>query len=921
MGSSHHALRRSVAFVLFTASSAVTFTVNAAEPRPEDIETIIVTGSNIRRADAETAAPIQIVTREDIDRTGKTTVAEYLQTLTADGQGSVPRSFGNGFAAGAAGVSLRGLGAGSTLVLLNGRRIAPYGLADDGQKVFTDLSVIPLETVERVEVLKEGASAIYGSDAIAGVVNIILRPEYQGFSARGSYGISEESDGNTSKLSLTAGFGDRASDGYNVFFNVEGSKSDAIKISDRRDRDWIGTGDLRPWGYSVAGSQFLAGWISGNSVSNSPTGALLTPGGTTPNSLPGCEQFAAIPQDGAGGGCLWEVGRFRDLTPEQEYVNVFGRGTFDLSENFEGYAEVGYSHKKSIFANTPSGVSGSWGYPGGAVNASSGPGATMLGPTHPDNTLFPGQAARLRYSAWDVGPRMGESVNDFYRAIVGVQGSLGDWDFDAAVLHSESDLVYTRTGFLRYSAVREALSGTGPIVWRIGDNAHLNSREVYDFISPKIHSDGESKLDSVDVKLSRSLWELPGGTLGFAAGAEYRRLETSLTPQTYTDQGDIIGLGYSAYDGTQNQIAGYVEVLAPVLPGLELSGALRHDSYMNSDASTTPKFGVKWRPWDFITFRGTYAEGFRTPNAAETGGDSAGFTTIEDPLRCPNGTPIAGATQADCNVNVATINRPNPDLEPEESKSYTFGVVLSPFADTTITVDAWQIKRTGEIKPEDEQEAIARGDFVRNDAVIPGIPDSGQLLAVNTNYVNATSTKVRGIDTAIHQGFDMAAYGRLTVDLQWSYMDSFEAIGADGSVLEYAGTHGDCSVSNCIGTPKTRINLGTTWSLTNWSLGAVVNFRGEMDNTESEGGSCSNKYADGTPAPRGCRIPSFYSVDLTGRWQATDALQFFGTIENALDRVAPLDPHTYGSINYNPLDAAGAIGRYFTLGMRYSFGE
>ena len=151
-----------------------------AAPREDatTLDRIEVTGSNIPRTSTETASPVQVISRQEIDRTGKATVAEYLQTLTSDGAGSVPKTFGNGFAGGGAGVSLRGLGAGSTLVLLNGRRIAPYGLADDGQKVFTDLSTIPMEAVERVEVLKDGASAIYGSDAIAGVVNIILRQRF-----------------------------------------------------------------------------------------------------------------------------------------------------------------------------------------------------------------------------------------------------------------------------------------------------------------------------------------------------------------------------------------------------------------------------------------------------------------------------------------------------------------------------------------------------------------------------------------------------------------------------------------------------------------------------------------------------------------------------------------------------------------------
>ena len=338
----NYRLRRAIAFAFFASSSAASLTTpRLALAADESIETVIVTGSNIRRADTETAAPVQIVTREDIDRTGKTTLAEYLQTLTADGQGSVPKTFGTGFAPGGAGISLRGLGASSTLVLLNGRRVAPFGLADDGQKIFTDISVMPMEAVERVEVLKEGASAIYGSDAIAGVVNIILRPEYQGMAAKATLASSEQGDGETGKLSLTGGFGDLVSDRYNVYFNLEGAKTKAIKVSDRADRDWIGSGDLRPYGYSAQGSQFLSGYRTSGGTS-SPAGNVRNPDTLVYESLPGCEQFSSLPQSDAEGGCIWDAGQFRYLTPEQEYVNLFSHGTFEVSESMQAYAEAGY---------------------------------------------------------------------------------------------------------------------------------------------------------------------------------------------------------------------------------------------------------------------------------------------------------------------------------------------------------------------------------------------------------------------------------------------------------------------------------------------------------------------------------------------------------------------------------------------------
>ena len=252
---------------------------------------------------------MQVITRQDIDRTGKATVAEYLQTLTVDGQGSIPKTFGNGFAGGGAGVSLRGLGAGSTLVLLNGRRMAPYGLADDGQKVFTDLSTIPMDAVERIEVLKDGASSIYGSDAIAGVVNIILRKDFTGVVVKASYGTSGDSDVNQRKGTITAGMGDLATDDYNAFFSLDVSKTDGILYSDRRDRKWIGSGDLRPYGYDVTGSQFLAGAITGGGTvaASSPTGSVGIPdadGVYHYTSLPGCAQFTNVATPDPGGGCL-----------------------------------------------------------------------------------------------------------------------------------------------------------------------------------------------------------------------------------------------------------------------------------------------------------------------------------------------------------------------------------------------------------------------------------------------------------------------------------------------------------------------------------------------------------------------------------------------------------------------------------------
>ena len=236
----------------------VTFaSLPAAAQTVQQGERVEVTGSNIRRVQSETASPVLTITREDIEKSGRSSIADLLQTLTVDNAGSVPKTFGNGFASGGSGISLRGLGAGATLVLLNGRRVAPYALADDGTKTFTDLNLIPIEAVERVEILKDGGSSVYGSDAIAGVVNIILRKEFNGIVIKGSVGQSlEYGDGRDTRTSITGGFGNLDTDRFNVIGNFEYNKREPIYYSNRTDRGNLGKTDLRADGFQSGDTFF-----------------------------------------------------------------------------------------------------------------------------------------------------------------------------------------------------------------------------------------------------------------------------------------------------------------------------------------------------------------------------------------------------------------------------------------------------------------------------------------------------------------------------------------------------------------------------------------------------------------------------------------------------------------------------------------
>ncbi|TFW07901.1 TonB-dependent receptor [Oxalobacteraceae bacterium OM1] len=917
----------------------------------ENVQRVEVTGSNIRRAESETASSVQTLKREDIERSGKTSVAELLQTLAVDNQGSVPTTFGSGFAAGASGISLRGLGTASTLVLINGRRVAPYGLADDGQKVFTDLNMIPLEAVERVEILKDGASSIYGSDAIAGVVNVILRKDYKGTTLKASYGQSRYGDGKDYRAAITHGFGDLQEDGYNVLLNFEYGKKGEIWQRDRAGRAQIGRSDLRDLGFDADTGFAGAGYITGDrgvSSSGSINGnvrnpatleywnrANLDPASGFTRFFPGanCANFSKSDQtNNPFGGCLLDASQlYGQIQPSQETYNFFTRVTKQLNADIQAYGEFNYYKSDSTSYTTPSAVSSSVGYPGGPVTNTT----VALGATHPDNPYF-GTAARLRYLAGDVGPRVSNIGSDFYRLLAGVKGTFGDWDFDSAFLWSENKVSNTRTGYLQRNVAFALLNPTAANVaaatatnpayaalpagtfWRIGENAGLNSPALYAALSPAISNDAKTEVTQIDAKVSRELGQLAGGAMGLAIGAEARHESTRLDPTQGTDIGNIIGLGYSAYRGQRNVGAIYAEILAPVLKNLELSAALRDDHYSDVGNSVTPKIGAKWTPIKEFAVRATYAEGFRAPSAAENGvGGLAAFSTANDPARC-----AAGVTAACSPGSVALITTPNPDLKPEKSKSYNLGFIWDPLQNTSLSVDFWQIDRNNEINQESVTQAIARGQVARDPSSATPIPgDPGPITAVLTKYVNSNNTRVRGLDLDFRQGFPMGDLGKVSFDAKWTHLFTWKRTEQDGSVFDYAGTHGNCDVTNCIGTPADRVNLGATWDRGPLKVSTVVNYRAPIDNKnfKDDPAGCANTYANGADAPGGCKIASFTTVDVTFRYQPTKQIEVFGGIQNLFDKIAPLDPLTYGAQSYNPLDYYGAVGRFFSVGLKYKF--
>ncbi len=938
--------------VLLALGGALT----AAPALAQSSEVVEVTGSRIKRIDAENAAPVTILKREDIEKTGATNASDVIRGLTGDSNGSIPTAFGGGFAAGASGVSLRGLGVNSTLVLVNGRRTAPYGLADDGQRNFTDLSSIPLDAIDRIEVLKEGASALYGADAVGGVINIILRNTFQGVSVNVSGGMTRYSDGKNARASVTAGFGDLSSDKFNVFANLEFSKQQMIMESQRRERGPMFRQDMTEAGYDYLEFAQYGVLIPGVAIVGGPAGAvrdasggfnyrfLPCPAGALQPSAGALAQYPELndnysSQNGGPANCIFNVFDYYMVQPREERLNMFARGTVQLGPNWQAYTELSRFQTKVETRGTLSSVSSAW--PDVGTNTLRSNAGITIADNHPDNPFAPdGAANRLRYHTADLGGRDSSYDTIATRALLGAKGTAGAWDLDAGVMYAESVTDIQRRGFLRNSVLRDYLSGTNlsgqnPNLefYRLGVNAGLNSAAVRSAISPSLNNETKTSVTLVDVRAGRELMKLGGGPLQMSVGAEWRKEELESPATPFTTEADIVGLGFSEFFGSRTIYAVYGELVAPVIKGLELNAALRYDHYSDFGNSTTPKFGFKWNPVNSVVVRGSYSEAFRAPGPAENGNSaSAGFTSFSDPILCP----ITDAA-ADCSGTLIVSSIGNPQIKPEKAKSYTLGLVFEPSPDTNVSLDYWLVNRKNEISQPDPQQILNNPTIIPGATIIrqddgrgllgvgdPTVNGGAGLFAVAgvlAPYFNTNSTKTDGIDIDLRQRFNMGGAGRLTAQLGYTHILSYKREFPDGSTVEYAGSHGPTALSGNGGMPKDRANLTLSWDVGPWSTTGRVNYVGGMKNKETaDDVDCLNHFADGTDAPGGCKIASFTTFDLGLKWSGIKNLDLYGGIKNVFDAKPPYDPQVYSAFHYNPIyHLAGAIGRSYNLGLRYTF--
>ena len=430
-----------VALAVFAALGSAGLTPVAAQqaqPQAQSLERVTITGTNIRRTDQETVAPVEIITREQIERSGQPTIADVIRTIPQNLGGSFSESFSNSFAPGASGISLRGLGQKTTLVLLNGRRTSGYGFAQNLQDTFVDFNSIPTSAIERVEILKDGASAIYGSDAIAGVINIILRKDYQGIEAGGSVGFTD--GGNDYRANLTMGFGELGKDKFNVFGVFDYYKRDELLMSDikfgENGRDFRGQED---GGRNLSSLTGGGTWAQGN---NRRAISECTQYGGQVLNFNQAVQAGLINTGVSGTGnsalnlpnntwCQYNTNKRLSALPETERFGFLGRGTYDFSSTTQAFAEFGYSKVDTsqtftapFFAGTTGLQPTSTGLRPFTYNVTSAPGSA--GNPFPANATYQGSNQAL-------GSRDSEISSDTYRALAGLRYQAWGWDFESAL--------------------------------------------------------------------------------------------------------------------------------------------------------------------------------------------------------------------------------------------------------------------------------------------------------------------------------------------------------------------------------------------------------------------------------------------------------------------------------------------------------
>ena len=840
-----------------------------ADCTTEGERVIVVTGSLFRRTNTETASPVTSLSAETLEERGINQAAEAVQRIPSNNAGTIQQGWNTGFnfASGANAPALRGLTVQSTLSIADGLRIAPYPLADDGQRNFVDLNTIPNAIIDRIEILRDGASSTYGADAIAGVINIITKKEIQGLHLNASYGISQEGDAEEWRGDATWGYGDLDEDGFNFYVSGEWQKNDPLFARDR-EYPFNTANDTNVCGPS--GSCLHNGNWNGftpedglfNGLISIPGVALVrpesAPGSATGggrfeflNPAAGCEGWPSHNNIGTSGTAplqgVCEVDFHNEyimFQPEIERRGISGRVTFNVGDNHQVYAMANWYNVLTNSSFTPLGLNGIPTPPRTSATATynvmlpvyvcaAGVGTltgTGTGCDATNGTLNPQNpyAASGRTAQMFIRDHRGRTVETdtrTLRGVIGAEGTFGDnWFYTASFTASEVKLRRDQGGsYFIPQRIMDAVA-RGEIDFFDYEN---NPQSVFDAISPVNSTVSTSDLWQVQATLAKEIFELPGGPLQVAIGGQYREEAIdapSGNPGTTGNQYErYYGINAVGTAGSRDVKSAFFEIDAPVLDMLELGFAGRYDKYSTGQDAFSPKVMAKLTPIPELAIRGTWSKGFRIPSFNE----SFGLPTTGYVTRTVNCATFAAFCAAHGSNAYATQPYPlgltqtgNPSLDPEKSTAFTAGIIVEPIRNVSFTVDFWHIKVKDLITGVTSTAAAEAAYYSNNGVVnIPGItvvpgnpdpafPNALPLLGfIQTSFTNQDSQTVSGLDFGANISHPITDNIRLRSNFEASWLMKYQLNTDTGDELNYEGTLSPCNITSCSGAPEWR----ATW--------------------------------------------------------------------------------------------------------------
>jgi iron complex outermembrane recepter protein len=881
-----------------------------AAARDSEVDEVVVTGSLLRVPQSQQSQLVTIVGQETLEKQGAAIGIEALQTISQNQTlTNTAQSFGagTGFATYA---NLRSLGPSNTLVLFNGKRLAvnPY------QSIGVDLNTIPFNMIERVETLADGASSVYGSDAIAGVVNYITRRELRGLSVSLTSFWPEHPGGEKQNASIAGGVGSLADDGWNLYAGYTYYKKRRLATI---NRDFADTVFIPERGFNrLQPRPFIANWNQASVAGNLPQNP------TAPACLPPASPFG----NGVFGpnSCGFDFGVTGEAIPPETDQSFIVHGTAKLAEDHTFTLEYLRARTKVVSTIAPTALqnapmrSSNVFYPGAGIT----PGAPGLNPANP---------VSLNWRVAQLGLLAVKPITETDRILGELEGKFGGWRYDVFALRSTSELDYhLGNGWIDQAQLFAGILGDNvggvPDINPFGPQTPAGAAFLSTIaITGKVQT-AKTKLTQVGGQISGDIFNLPAGAVQLALAADYKEevAEFRTQPDAVRSTFAVLAL---AIDGQRESYGLVSEVRIPLMEGLDVDASVRYDHYSDFGSTVNPKVLVTWRASDMLSLRGSYNEGFRAPtlhNVFSPVNLASTRARFNDPVLCPGGVPntaLGADRPRDCGGVYNVKNGGNTNLGPETSKAFTVGAQFRPWSNVQLGVDYWRYHLSGTISPLAESAIFGNpsqfGSFiVRCSQLEPElvsatpfcrVAHTGDPIAyVDQTNQNLGDTKTDGVDITFRWQVGEFSFGRLALDYRGTVVLNYDyQLIPGGRFMDRAGIYRD-------GFPVMDYShyVAATWTRGDWTA------------------QLSNRYLnDYVDCNAGCAVPiafhqnvGAYSLwDLAVTWDAPHDLRVVARITNLLDTDPPFTNRNQGIASGWDERFGDPTGRAFSLTLRYEF--